>query len=72
VSVASEKNRAAMLQRLDRYAELRAADVRPMDAAAEVGVSKRTAEGYERWYRRERLHLADRPPVFPVRESLWQ
>ena len=47
------RNRAAMLERLERFAELRAGGMLPIDAGRELG--------YERWYRRERLHLPDRP-----------
>jgi hypothetical protein len=71
VSVASEKNRAAMLERLERYAELRDSKALPADAAAEVGISRRTAEGYERWYCRERLGVADRPTGFAAWRSTW-
>jgi hypothetical protein len=50
-----------MLARLQRYAELRGGEVSPGHAAREVGVSAKVGEAYERWYRRECLHLPDRP-----------
>jgi hypothetical protein len=64
-------NRAAMLERLERYAGMREAGTLPVDAARELGVSGRTGEGYERWYRRERLRLADRPPGYEPWRSAW-
>jgi hypothetical protein len=65
-------NRAAMLERLDRYAAARDTGTLPADAAHEVGViSTHTAKAYERWYRRERLTLADRPAGFETWRSTW-
>jgi hypothetical protein len=66
VSVASEKNRAGMLQRLERYAGHRDGGLLPADAGRALGVSRTTAQAYERWYRRERLGLPDRP-----RDGRW-
>ena len=57
-------NRSAMLNRLEQYARLRTV-MRSPDAARELGISDRTRERYERWYRRERLHLPDRPRGLP-------
>jgi hypothetical protein len=51
--------RAAMLERLDQYAALRDR-LLPVDAVMAMGISQRTGERYERWYRRERLRLPDR------------
>ena len=54
-------NRSAMLARLERYAELRQQGVLQGDAGREVGIGWAAAGAYERWYRRERLHLPDNP-----------
>ena len=50
-----------LLERLERFAELRAGGMLPIDAGRELGIGNATALGYECWYRRERLHLPDRP-----------
>lgn len=54
-------NRQGMLERLERYAELRDTGMLPVEAGREVGVSDETRGKYERWYRRERLHLPAGP-----------
>jgi hypothetical protein len=61
-----------MLGRLNRYAAARDTGTLLADAAQEVGVtSVHTAKAYERWYRRERLTLADRPAGFETWRSTW-
>ena len=50
-----------MLERLEQYAQLRGTGMLAPDAGREVGVSDIVRERYERWYRRERLGLPDRP-----------
>jgi hypothetical protein len=64
--VSASSKHAAMLERLERYASLRGEGVLPADAATEVGIrSFKSAKAYERWYRRERRGLADRPQTWP-------
>jgi hypothetical protein len=59
--MSAKGNRQGMLERLERYAAARAAGMLPAEAGREVGVSDVVTGRYERWYRRERLGLPDRP-----------